>query len=120
MNRLLRKTKREYYASQFAQYANDAKNTWKLLNQITGHKCLKTEPPSYFKKKIELQNGTAEEITITDDSKIANEFNNYFANIGPKLSANIKYNGKKTGGLLFKSLKKQNVLNFNLLLIWMS
>ena len=96
LNRLLRKTKREYYASQFAQYANDAKNTWKLLNQITGHKCLKTEPPSYFKKKIELQNGTAEEITITDDSKIANEFNNYFANIGPKLSANIKYNGKKT------------------------
>ena len=34
---------------------------------------------------------------------IANEFNNYFANVGPNLSAKIKYNGKKTVDYYLKS-----------------
>jgi exonuclease III/predicted metal-binding protein len=96
LNKLLRKAKREYYATQFAKFSNDCKNTWKLLSQITGHKAKKSEPPSYFKKTIERQNALPEEVTITDDTQIANEFNNYFANIGPNLSAKIRYNGKKT------------------------
>ena len=97
LNKLLRKTKREYYAAQFAKFSNDCKQTWKLLHEITSHKPKKTEPPSYFKKKIESST-EADDITlkITDDTTIANEFNNYFANVGPKLSSKIKYNGKKT------------------------
>jgi len=103
LNKLLRKTKREYYANQFAQFSNDAKNTWKLLHQITGHKAQKSEPPSYFKKKIEQQNGKCEEIIITDDNTIANEFNNYFSNVGPNLSSKIQYNGKKIVEYYLKS-----------------
>ena len=97
LNKLLRKTKREYYASQFAKFSNDCKKTWKLLHEITSHKAKKSEPPSYFKKKIESSTD-ADGITlkITDDTTIANEFNNYFANVGPNLSSKIKYNGKKT------------------------
>ena len=97
LNKLLRKAKREYYASQFAKLSNDCKKTWKLLHEITGHKPQKTEPPSYFKKKIERHNESdAITIKITDDKTIANEFNNYFANVGPKLSSKIHYSGKKT------------------------
>ena len=102
LNKLLRKTKREFYAAEFKKFSNDCKNTWKLLHQITGHKAKKTEPPSYFKKKIERQN-SFEEVTITDDKQIANEFNNYFANIGPTLSSKIHYNGKKTVEFYLKS-----------------
>jgi hypothetical protein len=97
LNKLLRKAKREYYASQFAKYSNDCKKTWKLLHEITSHKPKKTDPPSYFKKTIE-RTTESDGITlkITDDKTIANEFNNYFANVGPKLSSKIKYSGKKT------------------------
>ena len=40
------------------------------------------------------------------EKTIANEFNNYFANVGPNLSANIKYNGKKTVEYFLKSPTK--------------
>ncbi len=49
LNKLLRKTKRDYYTSQFTKFSNDCKNTWKLLHQITGHKPKKSDPPSYLK-----------------------------------------------------------------------
>ena len=96
LNKLLRKTKRDYYTSQFAKFSNDSKNTWKLLHQITGRKPKKSDPPSYFKKKIERLNSIQEEVMITEDKLIANEFNTYFANIGANLSSKIQYNGKKT------------------------
>ena len=97
LNKLLRKTKRDYYATQFAKLSNDCKKTWKLLREITGQKSKKSDPPSYFKKKIERLNGKDDTtIKITDDKTIANEFNNYFANVGPNLSSKIQYNGRKT------------------------
>ena len=104
LNKLLRKTKKEYYASQFEKLSNDCKRTWQLLREITGKKAKKSDPPSYFKKKIESligEDGTT--IKITDHQTIANEFNNYFANVGPNLSAKIKYNGKKTVEYYLKS-----------------
>jgi len=78
------------------------KKNWKLLNEITGHKAKKSDPPSYFKKKIDrikpVRENDSDDITIkiTDDNSIANEFNNYFANIGPDLSTKIQYSGRKT------------------------
>ena len=53
LKKLLRKTKKEYYASQFEKLSNDCKRTWQLLREITGKKAKKSDPPSYFKKKIE-------------------------------------------------------------------
>ena len=77
LNKLLRKTKKEYYASQFEKLANDCKRTWQLLREITGKKAKKLDPPSYFKKKIECQETKQSTlIKITDDQTIANEFNN--------------------------------------------
>ena len=74
------------------------------MREITGKKAKKSDPPSYFKKKIECQETKQSTlIKITDDQTIANEFNNYFANVGPNLSAKIKYNGKKTVEYYLKS-----------------
>ena len=83
-------------------YANDCKQTWKLLNDITGRKAKKSELPSYFKKQIPLPKDKYTqkekeplEIKITNHQTIADEFNLYFSGVGPTLSAKIKYNGTK-------------------------
>lgn len=96
LNKLLRKTKKDYYTTKFDNFANDCKNTWKLLNQVAGRKTKKSELPSYFKKVIQLKDKSKIEIKIRDDKTIADQFNIYFANIGKDLSNEIKYNGKKT------------------------
>ena len=96
LNKLLRKTKRDFYTLEFAKFANDCKNTWKLLNQVAGRKAKKCELPSYFKKLIHRNDQSPIQINIEDNKSIANEFNIYFANIGKDLSNEIKYHGKKT------------------------
>ena len=102
LNKLLRKVKRDYYTAAFKLYANDCKQTWKLLNDITGRKAKKSELPSYFKKQIPLPKDKYTqkekeplEIKITNHQTIADEFNLYFSGVGPTLSAKIKYNGTK-------------------------
>ena len=52
LNKLLRKTKRDYYATQFAKLSNDCKKTWKLLREITGQKSKKSDPQATSKKKL--------------------------------------------------------------------
>ena len=97
LNNLIRKTKRDYYKAQFKIFANDCKKTWKLLNEVAGRKAKKDELPSYFKKVIPRPNNQDPiEIKLYDKTTIANEFNLYFANVGPDLSKKIKYIGKKT------------------------
>ncbi len=96
LNKLIRKRKREFYTIEFSKLANDCKSTWKLLNQVAGRKSKKSELPSYFKKVIQQANNIPIEIKLEDNKSIANEFNIYFANVGKKLSNEIKYNGKKT------------------------
>ena len=96
LNKLIRKTKREFYTIEFSKLADDCKGTWKLLNQVAGRKAKKSELPSYFKKLIQQANNISLEIKIEDNKTIANEFNLYFANVGKKLSNEIKYQGKKT------------------------
>ena len=115
LNKLIRKTKRDYYVCEFNKYANDCKNTWKLINEAVGRKIKKHELPNYFNKVISY-NDTATnekqtvEIKIVDEKAIANEFNQYFANIGPNLSAKIKYNGVKN---VASFLKKWSTLDLN-------
>jgi len=100
LTKLIRKTKQDYYSSQFKKFSNDCKNTWKLLNQVAGRKAKKTELPSIFKQKIagpkeESKQNYPLEIIFDTDQSIADEFNKYFANVGPDLSNKIHYRGKK-------------------------
>ena len=66
------------------------------MSQITGRKAKKDEPPSYFSKVIECQNSNKTyHIKLSDNKSISEEFNLYFANVGPELSKKIKYNGHR-------------------------
>ncbi len=104
LKKLLRKTKREYYTNEFQKFSNDCKNTWKLLNEVTGRKSKKTELPCYFKKIINTTEYEKLEIKLTDDKTIANEFNVYFANVGTSLSSKINYEGDKNVSSYLKSI----------------
>ena len=83
-NQILKKSiriaKRSYYQNCFTKFKNDSKNTWNTIKDIINKTKSKGDYPEYFIK---------DETKITDDNDIANEFNNFFVNIGPKLAAEI-------------------------------
>ena len=61
--------KKQYYSKQFDLYKNDAKKTWDVLREIIHRNKKKAEFPTTFVKNGE---------TITDKTKIANQFNEFF------------------------------------------
>jgi hypothetical protein len=68
-----------YYSSKFKSNIGDYRQTWKLINTIINPN---QNPPKIDKIK--------ENNIIIDDPKIiADNFNTYFTNIGPKLAATI-------------------------------
>ena len=102
-----------YYTNEFTKFANDCKNTWKLINEIAGRKAKKSELPSYFKKKIEVSKTKTKIEEIHGEQSIADEFNKYFVNVGTDLSAAIRYNGKNTVNY-YLSAKITSKFNFEL------
>ena len=118
LKKLIRKTKRDYYTDQFAKYANDCKNTWKILNQVAGRRAINRGTPTKFKQimhgpKEESKQNAPLELEFTSNCEIAEEFNSYFANVGPNLFQKIKYNGNKTVESFLKS-PTTNRLEFKL------
>ena len=107
-NKILRKTIREakvhYYEGIFKKYKNDIKKTWKTIRGILNLTARK-------KNKLEeiLLNGKS----VKEPEQIANELNNFFANIGPNLSSKIDTTNKKD---YTKYLNKKifTTLNFEL------
>jgi hypothetical protein len=83
-NRLLkqciRSAKSSYYTSQFTKHKSDMKNTWKTITEILNKNKKLCNFPEYFK-----YNGK----TIHEKLNIANMFNDFFVNVGPKLAHEI-------------------------------
>ena len=77
---LIRESKRNYYASKFAEYSRDIKNTWKVINSLISNKKKQNDLPSTF------YNG---ELSFEGAKNIANGFNDFFVNIGPNLAEKI-------------------------------
>ena len=77
----------EYFGSKFNKYINDTKQTWKTIKEVLNKCKSKTEFPKYF---------VVNRVKISSNEEIAGHFNEYFVNIGPKLSENIKINSAKT------------------------
>ena len=75
------------------QAGNDIKSTWKTINELLGREKSKTRLPVSF-----LNNNNEE---VCDSKLIANDFNDYFVNIGPNLAK--KFNRDNDG--FFKFLK---------------
>ena len=78
--KIRRAAKKLYYDNQFTKFTNDSKKTWSMLREIIGNKKSKEQIPAYFQHNGKI---------ISDYLEIANGFNNFFANIGPKLASEI-------------------------------
>lgn len=86
LKRSLRESKQHYFASTFAKYKCDIRNTWKTINEIISRKNNKNSFPESF---------SINNIETTNTLDIANAFNTFFTNIGRKLVNNITYLGDK-------------------------
>ena len=80
LKKLIRSAKKTYYENLFAKFKGDIKNTWKTINEILNRTKRKNKFPDFFKDGNN---------TVTGKLAIANHFNKFFTNIGPKLSSMI-------------------------------
>lgn len=63
--------------------------TWRTLNELLNKPRRTTELPKEF-----IENNSPN--SITDPTEIANKFNNYFVNLGPKLANKIRNSSNNT------------------------
>ena len=77
--------KKIYFESRFEKHKNNIKKTWSIIKEIINETTKTEQFPNSFKI-----DGT----TVTDKTDIANQFNLFFTNIGPKLASQISSNGK--------------------------
>ena len=82
-NNMKRLAKKLYYKSKFEESQGNIRQTWKLINEITNKNKPSSDLPDNFMKDGNI---------ITDPIEIANNFNEYFVNVGPKLAAKISPN----------------------------
>ena len=80
LNRIIKKSKREYFVSKFNGCKNDTKNTWTLMNSILAKNIRKSE-------KITLLDGHGGEVLEPVD--VANTFCEYFSTVANRLDADI-------------------------------
>jgi hypothetical protein len=85
LNHLLKISKKNYYNDYFLKNNSNSKRTWKGIKQII-HFRTKSNPKL---NKIVLNN-----MDITDPLSIANEFNNYFSNVGKNLANIVPHTDK--------------------------
>ena len=77
-----RKSKKNHYSQKILQFKYDIKKRWTVLKAITGK--AKQSKKSNFPRKLKVGNKIK-----TGEVELANEFNKYFADIGPSLAKHI-------------------------------
>ena len=77
LNKLKTKTKNEYYNQQFHQCKNNLKSTWKLIGTLINRKNKGHTCPTRIVRN---------EKTYINQFDIAEQFNQHFVNVGPKLA----------------------------------
>ena len=93
LNYTLRLAKQNHFSNLLEQEKNNMRNTWKILNSIIRPNCSKQ-----FSEKFVSGNEV-----YTYPNKIGSKFNDYFANISPKLASTIKHTGKDFSSYLQNS-----------------
>ncbi|XP_065675816.1 uncharacterized protein LOC136092023 [Hydra vulgaris] len=79
----IRKHSKKVYYSKLLQKTNgDTKKTWNIMKEIIGKKYIKTNS---LPDRIIIN-----EIEHNDQNSIAEQFNNFFANIGPNMASKIQ------------------------------
>ena len=78
-NTQLRLAKKEYYTNKISSESQNPKAAWKTINSLIG----KQNRPTKV-NELNINN-----VKLTSPEDIAKGFNDYFANIGPNLAAEI-------------------------------
>lgn len=76
---LIRSSRAKYYKDKFDSYKNNTNKTWRTINDLIG-KYNRKKPPNYF------MDGDSK---ISNKADIANNFNKFFAEVGPNLARKI-------------------------------
>ena len=88
-NKILKKdiseAKKIYYFNEFKKHINDIKNTWNILKDILNSQVNKSTFPKHF---------LIGNVINSNDQEIANQFNNYFTDIGQQLANTIDSENK--------------------------
>ena len=99
LKKTIREAKIQYYDKLFSQYKSDIMKTWQTISDII---CKSN------KKRKTLDKIIVDSKIITNKEEICNEFNVFFANIGPKLATQIKPTWNKT----YDTFLKKRVLMY--------
>ena len=84
VNKENRNLKKNYYRDKIYEDKQNSRKLWKTLNEF-----VPTDKENYNFPKTLKQNG----VEITDQTSIANTFNNFFVSIGPKLASAFSFSG---------------------------
>ena len=79
VNNKIMLAKQAYYQNTLNERKGDSKKTWQIINELTSRKS----------GKISVKELKVNGYSITNPVDLANEFNNHFATIGPKLAEDI-------------------------------
>ena len=85
-NKVIRSAKTLYWHYLFEFSKNDTKRTWKNINSLLGKSVEKKNPDYMMSENEKYYNNTT----------IANKFNEYFVNVGPRLAQSIGDPGPNT------------------------
>ena len=99
-----RKAKISFYKQRFAKCKDNIKDTWKQVNMILGKRGKDSEFPTHLIHEGQI---------VREDAEIAESFNDFFVNIGPKLANEIKINTNKSYKT-YLTEKISSTLNFNM------
>ena len=80
LNHCIRAAKKEFYHNEFNKHKNDIRKTWDALKEIINKKTFKSDLPSSF---------VHEGVEVIGLKNVADKFNEYFTEIGPKLAQSI-------------------------------
>ena len=80
LNKTIRNEKRSYYSSLFEKSKTSAKDTWAAIKMIMNSNSNQTKLPKYFQ---------IYDMRVVDKKVNANQFNDFFVNIGSKLAQTI-------------------------------
>ena len=105
LKKTIREAKIQYYDKLFTQYKGDIKKTWQTISDII---C-----KSNTKRKL-LDKIIVDSKVIQGKEEICGKFNEFFANIGPKLATQIQPTSNKTYDTF---LKKRVLVSFDFTLI---
>ena len=84
LNKSIRSAKKLHFQNTFNKHKNDTRKTWETIRTILNCKKDKKDFPTFF---------TVNDSEITCKEEIANHFNQFFVEIGPKLAAHIDSSG---------------------------